>query len=230
MVGVVVNDAATTRLNRCSFVVRPGEVLGLVGATGCGKSTALEVAAGLRTPDRGRILLEGRDVTRRVSRLRSAVGLMGHDTPGPHDETARRWLRIWGQLDAVPHKDQAKLIDGALTRFGLQDARERPVSRLSRGERKRLQLARLWVRRPSVLLLDGPEDGLDGVGLRQISAAIRELTARGTTVVLTSTSPHFPATVCDRAVCMDAGAAVAEVQRQESEFKNRIAEIQGWAT
>lgn len=94
LVGVVVGDGGERRLDRCSFAVRPGEVLGLVGGSGSGKSTALAVAAGALRPDRGRLVLDGRDVTRSRGRLRGATGLLPHAVPGPHDLTVDEWLML----------------------------------------------------------------------------------------------------------------------------------------
>ena len=230
LVGVVVTDGGVTRLNRCSFTVRAGEILGLVGPTGSGKSAALEVGAGHRSPDRGRVLLDGRDVTRRPARLVSASALLGHRLPGPHDARVFRWLETWSQLDGVPRKERSTRIREALERVGLDGATDRSVADLSRGQSRRLGLARIWVRRPTLFLLDAPDDGLDGHGLRALSSMVRAVAADGATVVLSSASPHFPSVACDRAILMRDGAVESEVVRGDAEFKNRIAAVQGWAT
>lgn len=228
LVGVVVGVEGERRLDRCSFAVRPGEVLGLVGGSGSGKSTALAVAAGALRPDRGRLVLDGRDVTRSRGRLRGATGLLTHEVPGPHDLTVDEWLMLWASLDDVPAKERGERIAAAQRRFGVAPGRW-TVGRLSHGARRRLGLARLWVRRPAVYLLDQPGDALDGAGLRQLTAAVREVAAGGAAVVIADAAPHLPASLCDRVACIEAGTVVMEAKRGEAEFEARIASAQGWS-
>jgi len=219
----VVLDA---RLDRCSFIARPGEVFGLVGGTGAGKSAALQVAAGRARPDRGRVLLDGRDA--RAPRLATQVGLAGHDIDGPEDLDVDAWLRLWAQLDGVSASAIPKGVADARERFGLP-AGGRLVSDLSRGERRCLGLSRLWVRRPSVLLLDAPGEGLDGEGLRRLTSAIRQVVADGATVVIADVAPHLPTSLCDRVALMERGAVAAEVARGATDFGERVATAQGWS-
>ena len=220
--GVVVEG----RLDRCSFAARPGEVLGLVGATGSGKSTALAVGAGHLPVRRGRVLLDGRDA--RAGRLKAAVGLAGDGLEGPHDVEIAGWLRLWGELDGVPRAELAEGVGAVCDRFGLGELGRR-VGTLSGGERRHLALARLWLRAPQVLLLDAPGDGLDGDGLRRLTTAVREAAADGRTVLIADAAPHLPTTLCDRAVCLAGGTVTAEVARADTDFGERVAASQGWA-
>ncbi len=228
LVGVVVSDGRRNRLDRCSFAIRPGEIFGLVGGSGSGKSTALRVAAGALQPSRGRILLEGRDVTRTLNRLRSVSGLLTHDTPGPHDLSAGEWLNLWAGLDGVPGGGRRDRIGMACDRFQFKDMGT-AVAHLSRGHRRRLSLARLWVSAPSLYILDQPGDVLDGEGLRCFTAAVREVVSGGATVVIADAAPHLPASLCDRVGCIENGAVSAEVNRSDADFGSRIAASQGWA-
>lgn len=227
--GVVVVDRGVTRLDRCSFTVRPGEVLGLAGTTGAGKTTVLEVAAGLRGIARGRLLLEGRDVTKRPAKLREAAALLAAGPPGPGDLNASRWLRLWAALDAVPRSERAARIDEAAQRFGLKDRLDRPVEGLSTGEQRRLLLARTWVRRPRLFLLDGPAEGLDGDGLARLTTALRDAAASGATVILTASAPYLPTSVCDRVLHLQGGTVVGELVRAQADFRARVAACQGWS-
>jgi ABC-2 type transport system ATP-binding protein len=227
--GVVVVDRGVTRLDRCSFTVRPGEILGLAGTTGAGKTTVLEVAAGLRAIARGRILLEGRDVTKRPAKLREVAALLGAGPPSPGDVHAGAWLRLWASLDAVPRGERAARIDEAVKRFGLEDRLDRPVEGLSTGEQRRLLLARTWVRRPRLYLLDGPAEGLDGDGLARLTTALRDAAAAGATVILTATAPYLPTSVCDRVLHLQGGAVQGELERAQADFRARVAACQGWS-
>lgn len=228
LVGVVVSDGGRNRLDRCGFAVRPGEIYGLVGGSGSGKSTALRVAAGALQPSRGRILVEGRDVTRGLNRLRAISGLLSHDTPGPLDLSASEWLTLWAGLDGVPAGERAQRIARASERFEFTGM-GCVVAHLSRGERRRLALVRLWVRAPRLYVLDQPGDVLDGAGLRCFTAAVREVVSDGATVLLSDAAPHLPASLCDRVGCIENGAVAAEVSRSDADFGSRIAASQGWS-
>lgn len=229
LIGVVVTEGHHGRLERLGFEVREGEVLGLVGSTGAGKTAALHVAAGLLTPQRGRVLLDGRDVARGTGKLRAAAGLVAEQLAGPFDLSVGGWLAFWARLDGVPAKEVAARMASVTRTFSLPAA-DRLVVGLSRGERRRLGLARLWLRNPRLLLLDAPSDDLDGQGLRDLTAAIRQAASDGRTVILSGSSPFLAAAVCDRVVCMAAGAATGEARRGAEDFEARIARAQGWSS
>lgn len=224
LVGVVLMAGGVTRLDRCSFAARSGEVLGLVGGTGSGKTAALEVAAGLARPERGRVLLEGRDVTRNVGRLRGAVALAPDLAPGPSDLSVEAWLELWSALDGSAPES----VRDAAERLGAPGP-ARTVGTLSIGELRRLSLTRAFARRVPLYLLDGPAQGLDGDGLRRLTQAIRSAAADGATVILSASAPFLPSSVCDRVVCLGAGRSTGEVLRGEPTFEGAIARAQGWA-
>lgn len=226
LIGVVLEGQSLGRLDRCSFEARAGEVLGVVGRTGAGKTAALAVCAGALTPSRGRIRLEGRDVSRHPARLRAACAWTREAADGPFDVSVARWLAWWARLDRIA--DPAA-IEAACERFGIGD-RARLVGHLSRGERRRLALARAWAQGRPLLLLDAPADGLDGDGLRRLTQAIRDAAAAGTTVILADSAPHLPAAVCDRVVLLRDGAVKSEASRADDGFAERIARTAGWAT
>lgn len=230
LVGVVVGEAGAERLNRCALTVRPGEILGVVGPTGAGKTTLLEVLAGHRAPTRGRLVWEGREVTRSPDRLRAVTGLVGHEVPGPRTSTVADWLALYAELDAAPAWAWREKRGELLARFELTPLAERPVETLSRGQARRLSWARQWLRRPRVLLLDAPEEGVDGAGLRVLTQLIKESSAAGGAVVLTSVAPHFPTLLCDRVLVLQAGAVTQEHTRATPGFAAAVAAAQGWVS
>ena len=101
LVGVVWTDGVTERLSRLSLSTRPGEILGLIGPTGGGKSSALAVMAGAVAPTRGRLVWEGTDISRKPARLHAHTGLTTHELPGPTDVTVDEWLSLFASLDEV---------------------------------------------------------------------------------------------------------------------------------
>lgn len=229
VVGVDVGEVGWERLQRCSLSVRPGEVLGVVGPTGAGKSSLLEVMAGRRAPLRGRLTWEGRDVTRSPDRLRAIASLCPDELPGPSGLAAEAWMRLHLELEGVP---AAQLADGpaALRRFELEAVAAHPVERLSRGMRRRLDWARASLQRPRLLLLDGPADGVDGVALRLLAAWLKEVSAGGTAVVLSATAPHAPTSLCDRVAVMQRGTIGQVFVRGEAAFAAGVATALGWSS
>ncbi len=212
------------RLDRCDFQAREGEILGLVGPTGAGKSSALEVLCGLERPRRGRVLLEGKDAS--PARLKALCGLVGAPV-GPGDLGVGAWLKLWAGVDGLPPGERADRLQEASQRFGV--GWSGPVAQLSAGQRARLELARAWARRPRVFLLDAPDAHLDGEGLRALTSALREAAASGLTVVLCSNAPHLPSSVCDRVLCMRDGAVEHTLSRSDETFAAGIADALGWS-
>jgi len=230
LVGVVVVDGGVERLNRCSLTVRPGEVLGLAGPTASGKSTLLAVAAGQRSPERGRVTWEGREVTRSPERLRARAALAGHELPGPRGLAIEAWLALWASLDGVPAATLRERSPALLTRFELTRVKGRPVETLSRGEARRLGWVRAWLAEPKLLLLDAPDDGVDGAGLRILTLAVREAASAGATVILACTAPPLATSLCDRVAVLQAGAVVHDLGRAEPGFAAGVAAGMGWTS
>ena len=143
-----------------SLEVRPGELLALVGASGSGKTTTLRMAAGYEIPDSGRVLLDGRDITRLPPERRSFGMVFQHYALFPHmpvEENVAFGLEARG----VAKRDRLKRAREALAAVGLADKGTRPVQALSGGEQQRVALARALVIEPPVLLLDEPLSNLD---------------------------------------------------------------------
>lgn len=229
VVGVDVGEAGLERLQRCTLSVRPGEVLGVVGPTGAGKTTLLEVMAGRRAPLRGRLTWEGRDVTRSPERIRAIACLCPDALPGPGTLRADEWVRLHLELEGADAAQTGE-IGPALRRFEVETAASRPVAALSSGMRRRLDWARASLRRPKLLLLDGPGDGVDGAALRLLATWIKEASASGTAVVLSATAPHVPTTLCDRVAVLQKGAVGQVFVRGEAAFAGGVAAAAGWTS
>ncbi|MBW8793802.1 MAG: ATP-binding cassette domain-containing protein [Streptomyces sp.] len=175
---------AVSALHRLDLAVREGTVCGLLGPNGAGKSTAVRLLATLLRPDAGSARIAGHDVVRDPAAVRRSIGVTGQYASVDGDLTGRENLRLFARLLRVRRPDDraAEL----LGRFGLTEAADRKAATYSGGMRRRLDLAASLVRRPTVLFLDEPTTGLDPAGRNGIWEAVRELTAEGTTVLLTT--------------------------------------------
>lgn len=196
-----------------SLEVRAGSIHGLVGPNGSGKSTILRSVLGLVRPDAGAIRLLGSE--RSTIAARSEEGLAGLvDDPRFYPYlSARANLALLARLDGGPQPD----LDALLAQAGLTDAASRKVGGFSLGMRQRLGLAAALMRRPRILLLDEPANGLDPAGVDELWAAVRRLAADGTAVLLSSHDLVAVDDVCDAVTVLRSGevawsGAIAELR------------------
>ena len=171
-IGVAIEDRRI--LDDVSLDVADGERLALLGPSGSGKSTALRVIAGLQAPSAGRVLLEGRDVTR-VPAHRRRTGLVFQDAAlFPHRDVAGN-VGFGPRVAGLPEDERRARVSEALDLVGLAGTERRDVTTLSGGEAQRVALARALAPRPEVLLLDEPLGALDGPLRRRLQTDLREL-------------------------------------------------------
>lgn len=171
-------------LRGLDLAVAQGTVCGLLGPNGAGKTTAIRLLTTLLRPDAGSARVAGHDLLRDPAAVRGSIGVTGQYASVDGDLTGRENLRLFARLHRVrgPAERAGELLD----RFGLTEAADRAASTYSGGMRRRLDLAASLVRRPEVLFLDEPTTGLDPASRNRIWDAVRELTADGTTVLLTT--------------------------------------------
>jgi ABC-2 type transport system ATP-binding protein len=171
-------------LRGLDLAVAEGTVCGVLGPNGAGKTTAVRLLTTLLRPDAGSARVAGHDLAREAAAVRSRISVTGQDTSIDGDLTGRQNLLLFGRLHRVrgPAGRTTQLLD----RFGLAEPADRPASTYSGGMRRRLDLAASLIRRPEVLFLDEPTTGLDPASRNLIWDAVRELTAEGTTVLLTT--------------------------------------------
>ncbi len=208
--GVTQRFGGVTALEEVSLTVAPGEVIALLGHSGCGKTTLLRLAAGVERPSAGRVLLEGRDVSSAAAFVEPeerGVGLVFQDYAlFPHlsvRENVRFGLRGYGdaQADATALR--------AIARVGLADLAEAYPHMLSGGEQQRVALARAVAPRPGVLLMDEPFSNLD----RRLRDTVRDETMAlldeiGATSIIVTHDPEDAMRIADRIVLMRQGRIV----------------------
>ncbi len=195
----------TTALDGVDFAVPPGVVHGLLGPNGAGKTTLLSALFGLILPDEGTLALFGR--TRAEAGPAWLDGVAGFvETPRFYPYlSGRRNLELLAGLDGG---DAADLIDGALERAGLDGADRKRVRGYSLGMRQRLGLAAAILRRPRLLILDEPTNGMDPAGIRDLRATLRRLARDGVTVILSSHNMTQVEDICDSVTVLHHGQGV----------------------
>jgi ABC-2 type transport system ATP-binding protein len=190
--------------------VPAGEVFGLLGPNGAGKTTAVRILTTILKPDAGHAEVLGIDVVRHPQAVREHIGLAGQYAAVDENLTGRENLRLIGRLTHIPKGDIARRASELLDRFGLTDAADRPARTYSGGMRRRLDLAAALVHKPPVLFLDEPTTGLDVTSRRDLWAVIEELTAEGTTVLLTTQYLEEADRLAEELVVIDRGLVIAE--------------------
>ena len=184
-----------------------GEIVLVRGANGAGKSTLLHLCAGLLPLASGQGEVLGCDLGTDRAAVRRRVGLMGHDTALYGELSAAENLRFWARASRVGDADVA----GALARLGLSERlRDVPTARLSAGQRRRVALAAMVVRRPELWLLDEPHAGLDTTGRELVDDIVTAAAAAGAAVVLATHETSRAGGLAIRAVVMAGGTLAGE--------------------
>jgi putrescine transport system ATP-binding protein len=192
-------------VERLSLDIRAGELFALLGPSGCGKSTLLRLAAGLETPDEGRIILDGQDVTHVPPHLRPVNMMFQHYALFPHMTVAGN-VAFGLKQERLPRAAISARVDEALALLRLDGLEKRRPDQLSGGQRQRVALARALVKRPKVLLLDEPLAALDKKLRDEMQTELAGLRRRlGTTFVIVTHDQQEAMSLADRLAVMDRG-------------------------
>ncbi|MEN5072595.1 ABC transporter ATP-binding protein [Isoptericola cucumis] len=195
----------TVAVDDVGLRVEVGEIVGLLGRNGAGKSTTVELVAGLRSPDRGVARVLGLDPRADRATVRGVLGVQ-LQTPRLHDAlTVRELVRLHRSFYPAG-RDPDALIEAV----GLTDSRDTRFEKLSGGQQQRTSVAVALVGDPRVVILDELTTGLDPEARRGMLAMVRRLREDGVTVLLVSHHMDEVERLCDRAVVLDAGRVVAE--------------------
>ncbi len=192
-------------VDHVSFDISRGEVFGLLGHNGAGKTTIVNMLAGLMLPNEGTAVVSGYDIREKPLDARRRIGLLP-DNPGNYLHlTARQNLEFFAELADLKKDVARRRIEELLELVGLTEFRDRKVEHYSRGMKQRLGLAQSLVRDPDVLFFDEPTLGIDPEGTRQIRGLIRKLAGEGKAILICSHLLNEVSRVCDRVAIMRRG-------------------------
>lgn len=209
------------------FAANPGEILSVIGPNGAGKTTLFNMISGVYRPKRGRVALDGRDVTAMAPHLLAAMGLsrtfqnlqvylrmsaLENVMAGRHLAEGGHVLADLFGLPASRRRtrETAEIARGLLARVGLERAAEREAAGLSYGALKRLEIARALAASPRLLLLDEPAAGCNAVETEEIDRLIAQIAAEGVGVLLVEHDMKLVMRISTRVVVMDQGRKIAE--------------------
>ncbi len=196
-------------LRGIDLTVPRGTVLGILGPNGAGKTTAVRILTTLLRPDKGRALVEGRDVVREPAAVRREIGLSGQSAAIQEELTGRENLEIIGRLFHLSWPQARTRASELLAQFDLADAADRAAKNYSGGMQRRLDLAASLVGHPHVLFLDEPTTGLDPRSRLGMWDIIKGLVEGGTTLLLTTQYLDEADELADQIVVIDHGLVIA---------------------
>lgn len=202
---LVYRYAKLTAVDRISFAVAEGEILGFLGPNGAGKSTTVKMLTGQLRPKEGRATLLGMDVARQAKQVQTRIGVCFEITNLYEQMTGLDNLTLFARLFGVKNFDATAL----LARVGLDSRGKDRVETYSKGMKQRLMVARALVNRPAILFLDEPTEGLDPASAASIRNIIQEERTRGATVFLTTHDMLEADKLADRVAFINKGVIVA---------------------
>lgn len=197
-----------------SFRIQKGEIIGLLGLNGSGKTTVLRMLAGNLLPTSGTVRIQDRDLYEDPRRVKRSIGFLPETPPLYGEMTVGSYLRFVGELKGLSRKASLSRLNVVAAEVGIEEVRDEIIDHLSFGYRQRVGIAHALIHDPELLLLDEPAAGLDPVQIVEMRRFIRGL--RGArTVILSSHFLSEISQICDRILVIQEGRIVAEGPEEE---------------
>lgn len=196
-----------TAVDHLSLQVRPGEVFGLVGPDGAGKTTSLRMICGLLDPTEGEVLIDGEPVGKNIDAVKDKIGYMAQRFGLYQDLTVDENLLFYSDLFGVIGKEREALTSELLGMTRMAPFRNRPAGKLSGGMKQKLALMCTLLHHPKILFLDEPTNGVDPVSRRDFWVILRKLVDDGLTLMV-STAYLDEAERCDRVGLLHKGKLI----------------------
>ena len=193
-----------------SFVCSPGHVFGLLGRNGAGKTTTLRMLATILAPTSGTARIDGFDVSDHAGDVRKRIGYLSGDTKLYDRLTGRELLEYFGELAGMAPPAIASRIAEVKGTFGLGEFLDKRVGKMSTGMKQRLSLARVVLHDPPVLIFDEPTSGLDVLGAREVLRIVRDLRAKGRTIIFSTHIMTEAERICDEIAIIEKGSILAQ--------------------
>jgi len=214
---------ATLALDRVSFEVGAGEIVGFLGPNGAGKTTAMRIVTGFIPASAGTALVDGRDVFKESLVTRANIGYLPENVPLYLDLRVEEYLHFRAKLKGVARRTRRLQVASAMDRCFISDVSRKLIGQLSKGYRQRVGLADTLLGSPKLLILDEPTVGLDPNQVRQVRRLVKELGRDHTILLSTHILPEVEMT-CDRVIIIHRGRIVAEDRMHE--LKERMRDSQ----
>ncbi len=221
--------AGHTAVRDISFTVGKGEIVGLLGSNGAGKSTTMRILSCFLPATSGTVRVAGFDVFTESDEVRRRIGYMPENNPLHPEMRVREYLKFRARLKGLPRKRSRERVDVVMEQCGLKDVSRKIIGQLSKGYRQRVGLADALVHEPELIILDEPTIGLDPKQIRSVRQLIKDLARNHTVLISTHILPEVEMT-CNRVVILHEGRILAadtpeNLQKIMSSNSQVIAEI-----
>jgi ABC-2 type transport system ATP-binding protein len=211
----------TLAVDRISFSIPKGQIVGFLGPNGAGKTTTLRILTGFLPPTSGKAQIDGIDVVRQTAKARAKIGYLPESTPLYPEMRVEEYLHYRGKLQLMDRATRRKRIDELVGRCGLTKLRRRLIGQLSKGNRQRVGLAQALMHQPPVLILDEPTAGLDPNQISHVRDLINELREKHTVLISTHILREVENTA-DRVLIIGGGRIVADIKLDEVQRGVRV--------
>lgn len=214
-------------VDQANFAVQSGQVVGLLGPNGAGKTTSFYMAVGLIRPDSGRVVLNGRNITRLSMHRRAQAGI-GYL---PQEASIFRKMSVFDnvfsvlQLQKMPKQAAKVQTEALLAELNVTHIQKEIGQSLSGGERRRVEIARSLATDPQFILLDEPFAGVDPISIQDIKQIILHLKARQIGVLITDHNVRETLQICDQAYIMSSGQVIAQGNASEVLANQQVREV-----
>ena len=196
-------------VDEVSFTIGSGEIVGLLGHNGAGKTTIMKMLTGYLEPSGGKITIDGRDMATDRCVIQRLIGYLPENCPLYPEMTVAGYLEYMAVLHGVRADNMGTLLLRTLERTGLVDRATQPIGTLSRGYRQRVGVAQAILHQPRIIILDEPTNGLDPTQIQDMRGLIRELAKDATLIISTHILQEVQA-VCDRVIIIQHGKKVLD--------------------
>lgn len=210
-----------TAVDDVSFVIGRGEVVGLLGHNGAGKTTIMKMMTGFLEPSGGTIRIDGLEIGRDTPAIQSRLGYLPENCPVWPDMTVIDYLDYQAALHGVSQERRPRAIAQAIRRTALSEKATRPIHTLSRGYRQRVGVAQAILHEPDIIILDEPTNGLDPTQIRHMRELVRELASKATVIVSTHILQEVQA-ICERVLILRAGRLVIDSRLENLQLSHAL--------
>ncbi len=210
-----------TAVDNVSFEIKQGEIVGLLGHNGAGKTTIMKMLTGFLEPTDGSIVIDGLDIRQEREAIQKKIGYLPENCPVYPEMTVIDYLDYAAALHGVPEEERLSRVREAIHKTELSEKATQPINTLSRGYRQRVGVAQALLHHPNILILDEPTNGLDPSQVQHMRDLIRE-SAKEATVILSTHILQEVQAVCDRVIIIRAGKKVLDATMEELRSAHRL--------
>ena len=208
-----------------SFSVKDHEIMGFLGPNGAGKSTTMNMITGYIEPTKGKIIVNGYDISKSPKKAKRQIGYMPENVPLYNDLTVREFINYMAELKNVKRKERKDEVNKVIEETGLQDVQKKLIKKISRGYKQRVSMAGALVGNPDILILDEPTVGLDPKQITEIRSLIKKL-GKSHTVILSSHILSEVSQICEKVIIINKGKILAidtpENLEKQTQVENSI--------